>query len=250
MDDAEMLRERVAQACRIMGELELAKAATGHASARLPGTDRIFIRARGPGELGVRFTTKDQIVEVDLNGRLVEQNANGLEAPKEVFIHTEVYRARPDVFGVVHGHPLSVVLFTICNKPLQPLYGAYDPPSAKLAIQGVPLYPRSFLCDTPERGEDLVATLGTSSCCMMRGHGITTCGPNVEEATLTAIHLNDLADINYKAALLGGEQPIPETEQRWITESETFAPSTIPGAEPKGRAAVLWRYYRSLCKAD
>jgi ribulose-5-phosphate 4-epimerase/fuculose-1-phosphate aldolase len=160
MNDVDTLRERVAQACRIMGELELAKDATGHASARLPGTDRILIRARGPGELGVRFTTRDQIVEVDLDGRLVASNADGLEAPKEVFIHTAVYRARPDVFGVVHGHPLSVVLLTICNKPLMPLYGAYDPPSARLAIEGIPLYPRSFLCDTPERGEDLAATLG------------------------------------------------------------------------------------------
>jgi ribulose-5-phosphate 4-epimerase/fuculose-1-phosphate aldolase len=248
MNDVEALCERVAQACRIMGKLELAKAATGHASARLPGTDRIFIRARGPGELGVRFTTKDQIIEVDLDGKLAEGNANGLDVPKEVFIHTAVYRARADVFGVVHGHPLSAVLFTICNKPLQPLYGAYDPPSAKLAIEGVPLYPHSFLCDSPERGQDLAATLGQSSCCMMRGHGITTCGPNVEEATLTAIHLNDLADINYKAALLGGAQPIPEDERHWIAESKTFAPSVANGALPQGRAAVLWRYYCSLCK--
>jgi ribulose-5-phosphate 4-epimerase/fuculose-1-phosphate aldolase len=249
MNDVDTLRERVAQACRIMGELELAKAATGHASARLPGTDRIFIRARGPGELGVRFTTADQIVEVDLDGNLVAKNTSGLEAPKEVFIHTAVYKARPDVFGVVHGHPLSVVLLTICNKPLLPLYGAYDPPSARLAIEGIPLYPRSFLCDTPERGEDLASMLGPSSCCLMQGHGITTCGPNVEEATLTAIHLNDLADINYKAALLGGAQPIPDSEQGWIAESETFAPSVTNGAVPKGRAAVLWRYYCSLCKA-
>lgn len=249
MKEVETLRERVAQACRIMGELELAKAATGHASARLPGTDRVFIRARGSGELGMRFTTKDQIVEVDIDGKLTATSINGLEAPKEVFIHTAVYKARDDVFGVVHGHPLSVVLFTICNKPLLPLYGAYDPPSAKLAIDGVPLYPRSFLCDNPERGKDLAATLGQSSCCMMQGHGITTCGPNVEEATLTAIHLNDLADINYKAALLGGQGPIPIDEQQWITESETFAPSVVGGALPKGRAAVLWRYYRSLCEA-
>jgi len=249
MNDVDMLRQRVAQACRIMGQLELAKAATGHASARLPGTDRIFIRARGPGEVGVRFTTTDHIVEVDLDGHLVEKSQTGLEAPKEVFIHTAVYKARADVFGVVHGHPLSFVLLTICNKPLLPLYGAYDPPSARLAVEGVPLYPRSFLCDSPERGEDLATTIGQSSCCMMQGHGITTCGPNVEEAALTAIHLTDLADINYKAALLGGQQPIPDAELRWIAESETFAASVTRGALPQGRAAVLWRYYCSLCKA-
>jgi ribulose-5-phosphate 4-epimerase/fuculose-1-phosphate aldolase len=30
----------------------------------------------------------------------------------------------------------------------------------------------------------------------MRGHGITTAGAEVEEATLTAIKLNELAEVN------------------------------------------------------
>ena len=44
------LRERVATACRIVGKLELTRSMNGHASVRVPGTDSILIRARGPGE--------------------------------------------------------------------------------------------------------------------------------------------------------------------------------------------------------
>ena len=244
--DVESIKERVARACRVLGALDLVKAATGHASARLPGTDRVFIRARGDGELGVRFTTREQVVEVDHDGRLVEANDMGLEAPREVFIHTAVYRARPDVSGVVHAHPLTCVLMSVCGKPLLPLHGAYDPPSARLALKGIPVFPRTYLCDTPERGDDLASSLGTSSCCMMTGHGITTCGPNVEEAVLTSIHLNDLAEINYKAALIGGGTPIPEDERDWILEGERFTASTSDGGLPRGRAAALWRYYCSV----
>ena len=240
------LRTRVARVCRVLGGLDLMKAATGHASARLPGTDRVFIRGRGDEETGLRFTTPEQIVEVDLAGRLVESLTPGVETPRDVFIHTSVYRHRPDVFGVVHGHPLTVVLMSMSGKPLLPLHGAYDPPSARLAIQGIPVYPRTYLCDTPDRGNELAEALGASSCCVMRGHGSTTCGPNVEEAALTTIHLNDLADINYKAAMIGGCEPIPEDERDWIVSGERFTASTQSGALPQGRAGSLWRYYCSL----
>ena len=218
MSEIDELRARVAQACRVLGALGLAKGATGHASARLPGTDRVFIRARGPGELGVRFTTTEQVVEVGLDGKLVHVNDQGLEAPLEVFIHTALYKARPEVQAVVHVHPLPVVLFTICRKPLLPLYGAYDPSSAKLAFKGIPTYPRSILCDTPERGDELAAAMGKSDCCMMRGHGVSTAGVNVEEAALTAIHLTNPT---FKADVTTAFAPISMIEDRPILFAAT-----------------------------
>ena len=246
MSEIDELRARVAQACRVLGALGLAKGATGHASARVPGTDRVFIRARGPGELGVRFTTMEQVVEVGLDGRLAHANDQALEAPLEVFIHTSLYKARPEVHAVVHVHPLPVVLFTICRKPLLPLYGAYDPSSAKLAFKGIPTYPRSILCDTPERGDELAAAMGQSDCCMMRGHGISTAGINVEEAALTAIHLTNLAEVNYQAQLLGDPQTIPQDEQDFFMRGDLNPKPGKPGAPPAGRDAALWRYYVSL----
>jgi ribulose-5-phosphate 4-epimerase/fuculose-1-phosphate aldolase len=246
MSEIDDLRARVAQACRVLGTLGLAKGATGHASARIPGTDRVFIRARGPGELGVRFTTIEQVVEVGLDGKLARPNDQGLETPLEVFIHTSIYKARPDVYAVVHVHPLPVVLFTITNKPILPLYGAYDPSSAKLAFKPIPTYPRSILCDTPERGDELAAAMGQSNCCMMRGHGISTAGNNVEEAALTAIHLTNLAEVNYQARLLGDPEPIPKDEQEFFMRGDLNPKPVNPGAPPAGREAALWRYYISL----
>ena len=48
----------------------------------------------------------------------------------------DLYKTRPDVQCVVHVHPLTVVLFTICNKPLLPLYGAYDPSGQRTVRMG------------------------------------------------------------------------------------------------------------------
>jgi L-fuculose-phosphate aldolase len=115
MDSAE--RELVAKACRILGKMDLTKAGSGHVSQRL-GDDRILIRGRGRDETGVRFTTIEEVITVDLDGRKLD-GPDGLLPPQEVFIHTCLYRARPEVKSVIHIHPPTVVVFTICDVPLR-----------------------------------------------------------------------------------------------------------------------------------
>ncbi len=242
MSETDDLRERVAEACRVLARLDLAKAATGHVSARVPGSERALIRARGPGELGVRYTTAREVIEVDLDGKPTAALERGLEAPIEVFIHTALYRARPEVKAVVHVHPAMVVLFTICNKPLLPLYGAYDPASLQLALDGIPTFERSILVSTPALGSELVRAMGSARTCMMRGHGITTADGSVEEAALAAIHLNDLATMNYQAHLLGNPVPISKEDQDEFRRLQARPRPSRPG----GRVAALWRYYCAL----
>jgi ribulose-5-phosphate 4-epimerase/fuculose-1-phosphate aldolase len=249
MNEIDDIRERVAQACRVLGTLNLTKAATGHISARLPGTDRVFIRARGQDELGVRYTTPNEIIEIDLDGRPIGKPP-GLSAPSEVFIHTSLYRARPDVNAVVHIHPATVVLFTICKKPLLPLFGAYDPSGTKLVLEGIPTYDRSITINTPELGADLVRAIGSKRVCLMRGHGITTANQSVEEAALDAITLNTLATMNYDAHLLGDPEVISEEDQA-VFRAEREAPqySKAGDGQPGGRAKAVWRYYTTLTAA-
>ena len=220
----------------MIGGLGLTKAATGHISARVPGTNTVLIRARGPDEMGVRYTNPDDVIAVDLDGKKLD-GREGLEPPQEVFIHTWLYKKRPELASVVHAHPATVVLFTICNKPLLPIYGAYDPSSLKLLMEGIPTYPRSITVSNNKLGEEFANSF-PGRACMMRGHGITTCGGSVQEASLTAIKLNELAEMNYRAQLLGNPQPIPDDEIALITGGgdSKKAPKSGP----------LWRYYCSL----
>lgn len=226
----------MAKACRIIGKLDLTKSASGHISARVPGMDTLLIRARGEGESGVRFTSPDDVIVVDFNGKKVSGRAD-LEPPQEVFIHTWMYRTRPDIGAVLHAHPKTVVLFTICNKPLLPIYGAYDPSSVRLLLEGIPTYPRSITVSNDKLGEEFAGTM-RGRACLMRGHGITTCGATVEEATLTAIKLNELAEMNYRAHLLGDPRPIPEEEIAHFKKGSKKVQDS--------HSAPLWRYYCSL----
>jgi ribulose-5-phosphate 4-epimerase/fuculose-1-phosphate aldolase len=239
MTNLDEARELVARSCRILGKLNMTKEPSGHVSARAPGGEAILIKARGRGESGLRFVTPQDIITVDLDGKKVE-GRDDLDVAQEVFIHTGIYRARPEVQCVVHVHPVTVVLFTICNLPLLPLYGAYDPSSLRLAMEGVPTYPRSVLIANDRLGKELAEALGKQRACLMRGHGITTVGPSVQEATLTAIRLNELAEINYRGRLLGNPQPISKEDM------ETFAPSPAEGRKWNVHTESAWRYYCNL----
>ncbi len=238
MVNLDEVRELVARSCRILGKLNMTKEPSGHVSARIEGTDRILIKARGPGESGLRFVTASDIITVDLNGKKAE-GAEGLEPPQEVFIHTWIYHTRPEVSSVVHVHPPTVVLFTICNKPLLPLYGAYDPSSLRLLTEGIPTYPRSITVSSDKLGKEFAEVMGEKRACLMRGHGITTAERSVQEATLTAIKLNELAAINYRASLLGNPQPIPAEEIEILAGAGTREGSTF-------HTVSAWRYYCNL----
>ena len=149
------LKERVATTCRVMARLDLTREPAGHVSARIPGTDHLLIKARGPGESGVRYTTPDDVVEADMEGNIIGL-PEGLASPREIYIHTWMYKKRPEIGSVIHMHPPTVVTFTIVGKPLLPIYGAYDPGSLRLLLNGIPLYDKSILVNNDTLGKLLI----------------------------------------------------------------------------------------------
>lgn len=232
---------RIAKACRVLGKMELTSSLRGHISARIPGTDRIFIRARGPSEKGVRYTTEDEIIEIDLNGEPTSGMPKGLSPPKEVYIHTEIFRARPEVNAVLHLHPPTIVLFTVVGEPLLPIYGAYDPQGLSLALEEPPVYDKSVLINTPALGRELSATIGSKRACLMRGHGITTAADSIEEVSVLALNLNELATLNYQARCWGRRVPslrkiAPHLNLPWyaLLSAEPNPASRAPVSKPNG----------------
>jgi L-fuculose-phosphate aldolase len=241
MSELDDLKQEVARACRIIGRLRLTREPNGHVSVRVPGSDLILMKARGPLEAPLSYTTEQDLALVDFDGKLVEARS-GLAAASEVFIHTEVLRARPEINSVIHIHPASVVAYTIAERRLLPIIGAYNPSALRLVREGLPTYPRSVLINSAARGRDLVSTMGQARVCLMRGHGITTAGASIEEAVLTAIHLNDLAELHFKADALGGARPVADEDIDDIIGN--LPPDVRPrvGDRPAGPSSE-WRYY-------
>ena len=222
----ERLREQVATSCRILFKLGLADY-LGHSSARLPGTDQVLIKPRHSQTIrGLGELSAEQVVAIDLDGNLLEGRD---PPPGERFIHTEIYRARPDVGGVVHTHQTLATIFGVVRREILPLLHVEAP----LVARGIPIYSSPELIHTAERGAAVAAVLGDYPVCHLQGHGIVAVAPSVEEATIAAIHLERLARANYLAAQLGTPRVIPPDEIERL-------------AAPMVDFRVRWAYYASL----
>jgi ribulose-5-phosphate 4-epimerase/fuculose-1-phosphate aldolase len=197
------LRRTIALACRILGNAGLAEDILGHVSARV-GSDRMLIRCRGPQEEGLLFTLDRDVHLVDFDG--TGDVPAGWAVPNELPIHGELLRARPDIDAVLHCHPPAVLVAGVEEVPLRPVFGAYHIPAARLALDGIPVYPRAVLVRRPELGRELVSAMGSSTVCVMRGHGITTVGSGphaVEQAVVRALTVDVLARVSVERARLG-----------------------------------------------
>src|SRR5215218_1754175 len=89
----------------------------GHVSARSRQRPDHFFLSR---DLAPGLATAADMVEYDLDGNPV--NAKAPQGYRERFIHSAIYKARPDVQSVVHSHMPSILTFADSGIPLRPMY--------------------------------------------------------------------------------------------------------------------------------
>jgi HCOMODA/2-hydroxy-3-carboxy-muconic semialdehyde decarboxylase len=174
----------------------------GHVSARSPTNPNHFWMARS---LAPALVSADDIMEFDLDGNAVDPRGRTLFL--ERFIHSEIYRARPDVMAVVHTHSPGVVPFTISQMPLRPVFH-----NAAFLAAGAPVWDirkefgeTDMLVRNPAIGKSLAQTLGDKPVVLMRGHGDVTVGPSVKMAVFRAYYTDVNARLQAQAIGLGGE---------------------------------------------
>ena len=174
----------------------------GHVSARHPTNPNHFLMSRS---LAPALVTADDIMEFDLDGNPVD--ARGRTVFLERFIHSEIYKARPDVMSVVHTHSPGVIPFSVSKVPLRAMF--HNP--AFLAV-GVPVWDirkdfgeTSMLVANAALGKSLAETLGDKPVVLMRGHGDVTVGPTVKMAVFRAYYTDVNAKLQAQAIALGGE---------------------------------------------
>jgi 3,4-dihydroxyphthalate decarboxylase len=199
------LRNKAAQSCRILAMEGLVDGILGHVSIRV-NEKEMLIRCRGDHEAGVRYTTDDAIRLVDFDGK-GDDLVGRYEVPKELPIHGEIYKTRQDVGCVIHAHPPSALICGISELEFRPIFGAFNMPAMRMALEGIPVYPRSVLVTRPDLAASMIDTMGDKQVCLMKGHGITVTGKTVEEATMRALNFHILAQVTLEVARLGVRAP-------------------------------------------
>ena len=194
-DDA---KQQVVAACHRLAAEGLLVGTAGNVSIRVD--DRVAVTATGAvlGEL-----TLDQVVEVDLEGRLV---AGELLPTSEVQLHLDVY-ARHDVGAIVHTHApvstaASIALTEIPVVHYQQLLLGGEVRVAPYATFG-----------TPELAAHVTAALEGRSAALMANHGSVATGATLAKAVDNALLVEWLCTV-YRDALAMGQPATLSRQQQ------------------------------------
>ncbi len=89
----------------------------------------------------------------------------------------------------------------------------------------------------------MLECMGEKDVCLMRAHGILVVGKTVEEATHKSIVLENLARLNYLAALKGDAPEISDEDKAEFDRRVRVAAAS---GQSDGERGFGWDYYVSL----
>jgi L-fuculose-phosphate aldolase len=194
---AQSLREQIAWACRILAHEGYADLTLGHVSGRVRG-GRVLIKRKG---VALDEVEPDDVVELDLDDDGAPLSP---EMHLEAVLHAEVYRRRPDVAAVIHGHPPYATALAATAGELQLL--THD---AVLFADGVALYDDApDLVTDVEQGRAVAQALGQRRAVCLRNHGVLIADKDVPWAVLSAVTLERALRLQSIATTLGPLRPI------------------------------------------
>ena len=205
---------------------------SGHVSLRLAGRDAFLIQPMDDSRAAL---APEAVLTVDLDGKAMA-GRSGAKPPREVFIHSEIYRARPDVNAVLHYHPALATLFTMVEgRALVPLRN-----QAARWASGIPVHPDPGHVNSPAKGRALAGVLDRHNAALIRGHGAVLVAEGLKELFIDAVHFEENAEAVYRAAQLGVLKPLA------ADELAAFARQIDRAAH----GAKLWTYYAGRAAAD
>jgi len=202
-DTEQHLRDQVAACTLLLNDLKIL-GYSGHVSARLPGGRGFLIQSVDQSRASLR---PELLLICDMDGRLVSGPA-GLRPPSEVFLHSEIFRERPDVNSIAHFHHDRTSSFTLADGPqLVPVKN-----HAVRWANGIPVHPNPNHVNSPARGQALAKTLGQAHAALIRAHGQVIVAETVPGVLIDAVHFIENAEAMYDACMLGRVIPLSEEE--------------------------------------
>ncbi|GAB7040005.1 MULTISPECIES: L-ribulose-5-phosphate 4-epimerase [Catenuloplanes] len=193
-----------AEVCLLHSELTrwgLVTWTSGNVSARVPGADLMVIK---PSGLSYDDLTPESMVVCDLDGTVVD-GAHGPSSDTDS--HAYVYRAMPEVGGVVHTHSPYATAWAARGEEIPCVITAM----ADEFGGPIPIGPFALI-GSDDIGKGIVETLSghRSPAVLMRSHGPFTIGKNAKAAVKAAVMCEDVARTVHFATLRGPVQPLPQ----------------------------------------
>ncbi|KAK0611664.1 class II aldolase/adducin N-terminal [Immersiella caudata] len=208
--------------------------AYGHISVRCPGAPDRYLMCgyMAPGLV----TSPDDLIEYWVkDSSPVSPDAK--KGYSERFIHGEMFKRFPGVNCVVHSHAEAVLPYVTSGVPLMPVFHmagflGHDVPVFDIATVYSDGEQEDLLVRNSHLGTALASKFGTSdvdpsspehSVVLMRRHGYTTHGKDIETAVYRAIYTKVNAGVQTNAMLLRSAMPStmkPKFELEPLTDDQ------------------------------
>jgi len=171
----------------------------GHISFRLPDNPGLFFMKAH--SIGLDEITMQNILTIDLEGNVVAGTAR---RHSEVYIHSEIFKARPDINCVIHTHPTYTIALSATGRPLK----CYSQPGA-LFYDALGTYDDTInLIRTHAMGAGVARALGRGRGVLLKNHGVVVTGATIAEAVIGTIMLENGAMVQLLVEAAG--DPTPE----------------------------------------
>jgi L-ribulose-5-phosphate 4-epimerase len=225
------LREEIAACTLLLNDLEIL-GYSGHVSALLPDRKSFLIQ---PVDQSRASLQPDDLLQCDLDGKVIG-GPPGQQPPSELYIHSEIFRARPDVAAVAHFHHDLTTVFTLVEGvALRPIKN-----HAVRWASGIPVHPDPSHVSDPALGRALAKSLGPHHAMLIRAHGEVVAAENVRALLIDCVHFVENAETMYRAAALGPVKPLEDAE---VT-------AFLDDFDRDRHVAKLWKYYVGRGRTD
>lgn len=191
----------------------------GHISARDPADPDFFFLAQ---KLAPSLITTVDIQRFGLDGETSDNRPSYLER----YIHSEIYKARPDVHCVLHSHSPAVLPYCFVDQPLRPVthMGAF-------LGESVPVYEirdkqgdeTDLFGGDPAVCADIATSLGDSPVVLMARHGVVNVGTSVRQVVFRAFYLEQEAKAHTAGMQIG--------KIKYLSPGEVKAAGNLVGAQ-------------------
>ncbi len=198
---------------------------SGHVSVRLPGTDTFLIQPVDQSRAQLR---PEHLLVCGMDGKS-RSTSNRARPPSEVFIHSEIFRARPDVNAVAHfHHDLTNTFSLVEDAKLVPIKN-----HAVRWESGIPTHPDPSHVSSPGLGRSVADTLAAHHALLIRAHGQVVVAEDLPSLLSDCVHFVENAVALYHASVLGKVMPLTEKEMTAFRDDFHRGP----------HASKLWLYY-------
>lgn len=200
--------ETLAECSRWLYRLGFSPGTSGNLSIRI-GNDRLLVTPTGCSK---GLLCVGDMVEVDMEGNKLEGTRN---ATSEISMHLAIYKMRPDIRAVVHGHPPLATAFACCGLALdQPIC------SEMLMTLGIVPLAHYATTGTVEVGLGLAPFVSSRDAILLANHGAVSYGSDLQDAMMKMEVVEHFAQISSYVRQIGGAKCLSQSQISELLEAK------------------------------